>query len=70
MTHFNPRFGEEGIKTIINRKWLRRRSIQNYFPQADGSIVDCDGNILAESDDDTIEYDGGYFYAELSMEEE
>ena len=33
----------------------------NYFPQEDGSILDCQGNIIAEADDDTIEYDGGCF---------
>ena len=38
---------------------------ENYFPQEDGSILDCDGNELANATDNTIEYDGGYFYAEL-----
>lgn len=38
---------------------------QDYFPQDDGSILDCDGNIIADPDDDQIEYDGGYFTAEL-----
>lgn len=37
---------------------------QNYFPQEDGSIKDCDGNTIAEATDDTIEYDGGCFSAE------
>lgn len=36
----------------------------NYFPQSDGSILDCDGYEVADSDDLTIEYDGGCFYAE------
>ena len=36
----------------------------NYFPQDDGSIFDCSGNLLAESDDNQIEYDGGCFSAE------
>ena len=36
----------------------------NYFPQDDGTILDCDGDTLAEADDDTIDYDGGYFSAE------
>lgn len=36
----------------------------DYFPQEDGSIQDCDGNTIAEADDDTIEYDGGHFSAE------
>ena len=38
----------------------------NYFPQEDGSIKDCDGDTIAEADDNTIEYDGGCFYAEWS----
>lgn len=41
------------------------RFTENYFPDEDGSIRDCDGNIIAEADDDTIDYDGGYFLAEL-----
>ena len=36
----------------------------NYFPQEDNSIKDCDGNVIAEADDTTIEYDGGCFSAE------
>lgn len=36
----------------------------NYFPEDDGSIKDCDGHTIAEADDDCIEYDGGYFSAE------
>lgn len=43
---------------------------QNYFPQEDGSIKDCDGNIIAEAYDDTIEYDGGCFSAEEIEDEE
>ena len=42
---------------------------ENYFPQEDGSIKDCDGHTVADSNDDTIEYDGGCFYA-VSIEEE
>jgi hypothetical protein len=37
---------------------------QNYFPQDDGSIKNCDGHTIASPDDDIIEYDGGYFTAE------
>ena len=37
---------------------------ENYFPQEDGSILDCDGNTIASADDTTIEYDGGCFSAE------
>ena len=36
----------------------------NYFPQEDGSVLDCDGYEVADSTDLTIEYDGGCFYAE------
>ncbi len=37
---------------------------ENYFPQDDGSIKDCDGHVIADPNDSTIEYDGGYFGAE------
>ena len=37
---------------------------ENYFPQEDGSILDCDGEELADSTDLTISYDGGCFSAE------
>ena len=37
---------------------------QNYFPQDDGSIKDCDGNIIAEANESIIDHDGGYFLAE------
>ena len=37
---------------------------ENYFPQDDGSILDCNGNLLAEPESETIEYDGGCCYAE------
>ena len=43
---------------------------QNYFPQEDGSILDCDGNIIATPEDDSIEYDGGCFSAEIIEDEE
>lgn len=36
---------------------------ENYFPQEDGSIKDCDGHTVAAADDDIIEYDGGNFSA-------
>lgn len=29
-----------------------------------GRIKDCEGNIITEPDDDVIDYDGGYFFAE------
>ena len=40
---------------------------ENYFPESDGIIKDCVGNIIAEADDDSIEYDGGYFQAEAAQ---
>ncbi len=36
----------------------------DYFPQDDGTVLDCDGNIIMDQDDDTIYYDGGYYIAE------
>lgn len=36
----------------------------NYFPQEDGSIKDCNGEIIASATDNVIDYDGGYFSAE------
>jgi hypothetical protein len=45
---------------------------ENYFPEDEfswgGLVKDCDGNIIADANDDTIEYDGGYFYAEPVMQ--
>lgn len=40
----------------------------NYFPEDPfninaGMIYDCDGNLIADENDETIDYDGGYFYA-------
>lgn len=37
----------------------------NYWPQDDGSVKDCNGITIAEPSEDTINFDGGYFYAEL-----
>lgn len=37
---------------------------ENYFPQEDGSILDCDGNEIATATDVIIDYDGGCFSAE------
>jgi hypothetical protein len=40
----------------------------DYFPVDEfswgGLIYDCDGNVIADANDESIEYDGGYFYAE------
>jgi hypothetical protein len=41
---------------------------EDYFPQEDflwgGLVKDCDGNVIAEVGSESIEHDGGYFYAE------
>jgi len=42
---------------------------ENYFPQEDGSILDCDGNEVATANDTVIEYDGGCFSAEIIEDE-
>ncbi len=36
----------------------------NYFPQEDGSILDCNGELIAKPTDIVIDYDGGCFSAE------
>jgi len=42
---------------------------ENYFPQEDGSIQDCDGNEIADNTDERISYDGGYFLATEVVED-
>jgi len=46
---------------------------QNYFPEDEftwgGLVYDCDRNVIAAANDETIEYDGGHFYAELKIVE-
>jgi hypothetical protein len=41
---------------------------ENYFPGDEflwgGYVLDRDGNVIADANDESIEYDGGYFYAE------
>lgn len=39
---------------------------ENYFPQPDGTIRDCQGHEIAGRNDSYIEYDGGGFSAELN----
>lgn len=36
----------------------------NYFPQEDGTILDCDGEEIASPKDTSIDYDGGCFSAD------
>lgn len=43
---------------------------QNYFPQEDGSVLDCDGNEVASATDEAFFYDGGYFSAEEIEDED
>jgi hypothetical protein len=44
---------------------------EDYFPDDfflwGGLVKDCDGNVIADANDESIEYDGGYFYAELKI---
>jgi cytidine deaminase len=46
---------------------------ENYFPVDEfswgGLVKDCDGNVIADANDESIEYDGGHFYAELKIVE-
>ena len=36
----------------------------NYFPQEDGTVQDLDGEVICNLSDESIWFDGGYFYAE------
>jgi hypothetical protein len=44
---------------------------EDYFPDDEfiwgGLVRDCDGNVIADFNNETIKYDGGYFYAELQI---
>jgi hypothetical protein len=52
-------------------KFYEKMLNQNYFPEDEftygGLVKDCDGNVIADASDETIEYDGGHFYAELKI---
>lgn len=41
----------------------------NYIPDEEGNILDCAGNLIADENDDSIEFDGGSFYAEKDEDE-
>jgi hypothetical protein len=44
---------------------------RDYFPQDDGTVLDCDGNIIQNKTEDTIHYDGGYYIAfEIQYEDD
>lgn len=49
-------------------KFYEKMRGEDYFPEDEfvygGLIRDCDGNVIAEAGSESIEYDGGYFYAE------
>lgn len=55
----NANSEREAVETVFGKVMD-----ENYFPQNDGSILDCDGHTLAEANDNTIDYDGGCFSAE------
>ena len=48
----------EAVETIYSQALP-----ENYFPNEDGFIYDSDEHVIAAPDSDTIEYDGGNFYA-------
>ncbi len=52
-------------------KVYKKMRNEDYFPNNfllwGGLVKDCDGNVIADVNDETIEYDGGYFYAELQI---
>ena len=52
----------------VLEKFNEKMRGDDYFPEDEfvygGLIRDCDGNVIAEAGSDSIEYDGGYFYAE------
>jgi len=54
----------------VEKVYAKMRN-EDYFPQDEfkcgGLIRDCDGNVIADANDETIEYDGGHFYAEPVM---
>lgn len=60
-------FGEEVIANSEREaveKVYSKYLDDTYFQQEDGTILDCDGEIIAKPSDNTIEYDGGVFVAE------
>lgn len=72
VTYSGNCFKLRNFETIINANSEREaveiayaeRMDYNYFPQEDGSIKDCDGEIIATPHSDMIDYDGGVFKAE------
>jgi len=54
-------------REAVEKVYAKMRN-EDYFPEDEftmgGLIRDCDGNVIADANDITIEYDGGYFFAE------
>ena len=50
-------------------KFYEKMRGEDYFPEDEfvygGRVRDCDGNVIAEAGSESIEYDGGYFYAKM-----
>jgi hypothetical protein len=58
-------------REAVEKVYAKMRN-EDYFPEDEftwgGLIRDCDGNVIADAHDETIEYDGGHFYAEPVMQ--
>lgn len=63
-----PVLAESEREAVI--KAYRHYLDDNYFEQPDGRIFDCDGDCIADADDNCIRYDGGYFEAGELIEQE
>jgi hypothetical protein len=50
-------------------KYYEKMFYEDYFPENlgvyGGYVFDCDGNVIAEPGSESIEYDGGHFYAKM-----
>ena len=50
-------------------KFYEKMRGEDYFPEDEftygGRVRDCDGNVIAEAGSESIEYDGGHFYAKM-----
>ena len=72
VTYTGNCFKLRNFEAIINapnerqavEKAYSERMDYNYFPQENGLIKDCDGNVIALPDHNSISFDGGYFIAE------
>ena len=65
----NPRFKNLNYEIAANSEreavidWYKQAMDQNYFPQDDGTIQDCDGYQICGKHDESIEFDCGFFVA-------